>query len=218
MTSTSSSSTSISYCAWGDSQTKLLYSEYPYDCQAARIVQRLLAKGFGGGEVPSLHHRFLLPPPHPTVYTFQPKGSPRFYLCVAPSSFPSLPCHGLLEEMANEGTKGTPTSGILSSMMSQWSDGSKTTDPKIQALRKTLDETQETLIQSIDLLLQRGEKIEVLVDKAASLNESSHLFLKQSTAVKRMMCCKSVKATIGLVFLILVILGILALVLWLNFR
>jgi hypothetical protein len=63
----------------------------------------------------------------------------------------------------------------------------------------------------IEKVLDRQEKIELLVDKTDSLNQNAFKFKKSSTALKRAMCMKNLK--IGLVIGGVVVLLILVIVL-----
>ena len=58
---------------------------------------------------------------------------------------------------------------------------------QIVRIQRNLDETREVLHQTIDSVLQRGEKLEDLVDKSSELSSQSKLFYKQ--AKKANSCC-----------------------------
>lgn len=58
---------------------------------------------------------------------------------------------------------------------------------KIMKLNVQLAETKELLHQTIDKVLERGEKLDDLVDKSATLSAQSKLFYKQ--AKKTNSCC-----------------------------
>lgn len=68
---------------------------------------------------------------------------------------------------------------------------SLTTDPanadQIVRIQRNLDETREVLHQTIDSVLQRGEKLEDLVEKSGELSTTSKMFYKQ--AKKANSCC-----------------------------
>lgn len=70
--------------------------------------------------------------------------------------------------------------------------GSHVQDPqqadKLTKIQKDLDETKITLHQTIESVLQRGEKLENLVDKSSDLSMASQMFYKQ--ARKNNQCCK----------------------------
>lgn len=59
---------------------------------------------------------------------------------------------------------------------------------KLTKIQKDLDETKITLHQTIESVLQRGEKLENLVDKSSDLSMASQMFYKQ--ARKNNQCCK----------------------------
>ena len=58
---------------------------------------------------------------------------------------------------------------------------------KILKLDRQLTETKDILYKTIDAVLQRGEKLDDLVDKSAALSQQSKLFYKQ--AKKTNSCC-----------------------------
>ncbi len=58
---------------------------------------------------------------------------------------------------------------------------------KLLKVQKELDETKVILHQTIDSVLQRGEKLDNLVDKSTDLSMASQIFYKQ--AKKQNQCC-----------------------------
>lgn len=73
----------------------------------------------------------------------------------------------------------------LDELWNKFSDG-KNAD-KIQQIKTELDETKVILLNSIDELLERGEKISTLVDKTNQLNQDSFSFAKRAKKMNR--CC-----------------------------
>ena len=59
------------------------------------------------------------------------------------------------------------------------------------------------MVQNIEKVLERGEKIEVLVDKTDNLNQSSFAFKKRSTAIRRSMWWKNVRLILAIFVAIL---------------
>lgn len=59
---------------------------------------------------------------------------------------------------------------------------------KLSKIQKDLDETKVVLHQTIDSMLQRGEKLDSLVDKSSDLSMASQIFYKQ--AKKTNSCCR----------------------------
>ena len=58
---------------------------------------------------------------------------------------------------------------------------------QIMRIQKNLDETRDVLHSTIDSVLQRGEKLEDLVERSGELSAQSKLFYKQ--AKKANSCC-----------------------------
>lgn len=89
------------------------------------------------------------------------------------------------------------------------------TDPsadRIRAARANIDKTREIMIENIDKVLARGEKIEILVNKTALMSETAVTMRKTATKVKRHMWWKNAKLSLLLVGVILVIILIILLV------
>lgn len=86
------------------------------------------------------------------------------------------------------------------------------TDPnadRIKAARANIDKTREIMIENIDKVLARGEKIEILVNKTALMSETAVTMRKTATKVKRFMWWKNLKLSLVLFFVIVVILLII---------
>jgi len=88
-------------------------------------------------------------------------------------------------------------------------DQNKITEVKLQ-----ISKVKEVMVKNIDMVIDRGEKIEVLEQKSADLSDNANKFKKQSRSLKRAMWLKKLKtyACIGLFFA--VIITILALVIY----
>jgi len=59
---------------------------------------------------------------------------------------------------------------------------------KLTRIQRDLDETKVVLHKTIESMLERGEKLEALVDKSSDLSMASQMFYKQ--ARKTNSCCK----------------------------
>lgn len=73
-------------------------------------------------------------------------------------------------------------------------------------VRDQLAEVKEVMVENIEKVLARGEKIELLVDKTDALNQSAKRFQKQSRALKNVMWWKNIKMwiVVGLIVAILI--------------
>lgn len=97
-------------------------------------------------------------------------------------------------------------SRVLASQMKHFSE-SQDVD-KIMRAQGALDELKEIMVQNIDSVANRGEKLELLVDKTENLNASSVTFKKTSRNLARSMCLKNVKITIITVLVCVIVIYI----------
>eukprot|EP00727_Mastigamoeba_balamuthi_P006826 m51a1_g2764 putative Synaptobrevin (221) ;mRNA; r:990693-991847 len=89
---------------------------------------------------------------------------------------------------------------------------------KLRDARAEVEQVRSIMVQNIEKVLDRGDHIELLVDKTQTLSEHSLQFKKSSTTLKRVMWWKNVKlmiiiavvAIVLLYFLICIICGGLA--------
>uniref|UniRef100_A0A7S1CNB8 V-SNARE coiled-coil homology domain-containing protein n=1 Tax=Bicosoecida sp. CB-2014 TaxID=1486930 RepID=A0A7S1CNB8_9STRA len=72
-------------------------------------------------------------------------------------------------------------------------------------VREQIDEVRGIMVQNIEKVLQRGEKIELLVDKTDALSQSAFKFKKQAKQVKNVMWWKNVKIMCIIGFIIAVV-------------
>ena len=78
-------------------------------------------------------------------------------------------------------------------------------------LHPQVDEVKDIMTQNIDKVLERGEKIEILVDKTEELSSTADSFQKSSKKLKTQMWWRDKKWTIVIVLVILVVIGIIVL-------
>lgn len=82
------------------------------------------------------------------------------------------------------------------------------TDPKaassdkLGGVQQKIDATTKVMIENIDKIFERGEKIDLLVDKTEQLDQSAFKFERSAKELKRAMCCKRLK-TYLVVFVVL---------------
>lgn len=74
---------------------------------------------------------------------------------------------------------------------------------RIQKVKGDVDDLRIQVEQNIDKVLDRQEKIELLVDKTDELNNSAQQFKRKSTQLKRAMWWKNVKLWIVVIIVIL---------------
>uniref|UniRef100_A0A8C4NKI8 Vesicle-associated membrane protein 7 n=1 Tax=Eptatretus burgeri TaxID=7764 RepID=A0A8C4NKI8_EPTBU len=90
-------------------------------------------------------------------------------------------------------------SSVLASQMRYHSD-------KITQVQGQVDELKGIMVKNIDLIADRGEKLELLINKTESLVDSSVTFKRSSRNLARAMCLKNVKFIAVIVVVALIIL------------
>mmetsp|Transcript_72918 Transcript_72918/g.171445 ORF Transcript_72918/g.171445 Transcript_72918/m.171445 type:complete len:204 (-) Transcript_72918:34-645(-) len=96
----------------------------------------------------------------------------------------SASCGGTLKQDKNDGCMPFPPldEAIVKYQNPQEAD-------KIMQIQRDLDETKEVLYNTIDSVLERGQKLDDLIDKSDDLSMQSKRFYK--TAKKHNQCCKA---------------------------
>ncbi|KAF8979101.1 hypothetical protein BGZ46_005812 [Entomortierella lignicola] len=80
---------------------------------------------------------------------------------------------------------------------------------KIKHVQGEIEQVKDVMVHNIERVLERGERIELLVDKTDSLNHQAYAFKKRSTALKRAMWWKNVKLMMTLTAVTIFIIYIL---------
>lgn len=72
-------------------------------------------------------------------------------------------------------------------------------------VRSKLDAAKSVMVQNIDKVLQRGEKIELLVDESDALTRSANRFKRDARTLERHMWWKNLKVWLFIILLVLVV-------------
>ncbi|ODV94883.1 hypothetical protein PACTADRAFT_50734 [Pachysolen tannophilus NRRL Y-2460] len=118
---------------------------------------------------------------------------------ITDKEYPARPAHSLLNKILEEYLSLHPPSEWLSvetssaslefpdlnNYLSKYQDPSQA--DSILKVQRELDDTKIVLHKTIESVLQRGEKLDALVDKSEALSSSSRMFYKQ--AKKTNSCC-----------------------------
>jgi len=81
---------------------------------------------------------------------------------------------------------------------------------KLTEINDNIQQVKSVMIENIDKVLERGERIELLVDKTDQLDQSASKFKKHAKELKRSMCWKNAKLTIIIIFVLLIIAYVIA--------
>lgn len=138
------------------------------------------------------------------------------YLCMSTENFSRRIAFGFLKEIKTRFLSTYPSvltseatflcddfSRVLEQQMRYYSS-----DPSADQVRKVkgeIDEVKSVMVSNIEKVLERGERIELLVDKTENLESSAVQFKTSSTALKRSMWWKNIKLTIALVVVVLIV-------------
>ncbi|XP_061346284.1 vesicle-associated membrane protein 711-like [Gastrolobium bilobum] len=94
-------------------------------------------------------------------------------------------------------------SRVLSQQMEYYS-----TDPnadKINRIKGEMNQVRNVMIENIDKVLDRGDRLELLVDKTANMQGNTFRFRKQARRFRSTVWWRNVKLTIALIVTLLVI-------------
>jgi len=139
------------------------------------------------------------------------------YLCMADEEFGRRIPFSFLEDIKNRfksqyGDKGKQAqayamnedfSKVLQKQMEIFSDPNQ---DKITRVRGEIDEVKSVMVTNIERVLERGERIELLVDKTENLNQQAFQFKRQSTELKNAMWWKNIKLMMIMVVVVTAIL------------
>lgn len=80
---------------------------------------------------------------------------------------------------------------------------------KINLIQEEINKTSQSVHDSISLVIERGDKLENLVDKSDNLNENSILFKKQAKRLRWKMFIKNLKMTALLLLVVFIIIMVI---------
>ena len=95
---------------------------------------------------------------------------------------------------------------VLRDTLNEFNNNPNKIIDNISKVKDQIDDVREVMVQNISKVLERGEKIELLVDKTDKLNQQAFKFEKQSKKLKNVMYWKKVKmwASIALIVAVLI--------------
>lgn len=80
---------------------------------------------------------------------------------------------------------------------------------RVTETQMQVDDLKGIMVRNIDLVAQRGEKLELLIDKTENLVDASVTFKTTSRNLTRAMCMKNLKLTLVIVLVALVMIYII---------
>jgi len=80
---------------------------------------------------------------------------------------------------------------------------------RILQLRKDLSDVKDIMVSNIDKIIDRGQKIDILVDKTENLTAESVTFKKKAVELKRVMWWKNAKLMVLVVVVVIIIIYVI---------
>jgi len=149
------------------------------------------------------------------------------YLCMADEGFGRSVPFKFLEDMKNRfrssfGDRARTAhayafnadfQGIIRKLMEQANDPRNTAyrsaDRKMNEIHEEIGNTQKTVMESIEKVIDRGERLELLVHKSDDLQDNAIKFNSNAKKLKQRMLWKNIKMTLILFFIILILVYII---------
>lgn len=66
----------------------------------------------------------------------------------------------------------------------------------LRVARSEMDQVKQIMVENIDRLLERGERVNLLVDRTGEMSNSANIFNRQATHLQRKMWFQNIKVTI----------------------
>lgn len=96
-------------------------------------------------------------------------------------------------------------SRTLASQMRYFSDSNANSPDRIKEVKGQVDELKGIMVKNIDQIADRGEKLELLVDKTEDLSANAVSFKKTSRNLARSLWWKNIKITIIIVVVVIIV-------------
>eukprot|EP00118_Oscarella_pearsei_P025236 m.307801 g.307801 ORF g.307801 m.307801 type:complete len:219 (+) comp42848_c0_seq1:24-680(+) len=149
------------------------------------------------------------------------------YMCLADKEYKRSQAFGFLTEIKRRFSSGSTNlrqraltanayelhrdfSNVLANQMQRFN--MERMPDQLGTLQNQLDEVKDIMTQNIEKVLERGEKIEVLIDKTEELAHSAETFKKSSGQLRRQMWWKNKKWCIILIVVLLLVAGVITII------
>jgi len=146
------------------------------------------------------------------------------FLCVSTDGIAKRICFAFLERIREEFEKKYRGNNTLAKEYSRFMESEKnffSNNPdadKIRGIQTQVDQVKEIMMDNIEKVLARGEKLEDLDKKAEELMTNTSVFHKKSKKLKCEMFKKNMKLICIIVTVVLIILAIIGIILYTQFK
>ena len=132
-------------------------------------------------------------------------------LCLCEAAAPARVAFAFLAEVRDKFTRGykpveyeraiaysfnAEFSGVLSSQMQRF-NGDGAHDERVRRVREQLDDLKDVMVRNIDSLLNRGEALDILVEKTDRMQQAAFKFEKASERTAQLLWWKKVRCMAG---------------------
>ena len=142
-----------------------------------------------------------------------------FFLCLAEHGMPLRAAYGLLGSLKEKFLQNYASrweranayamsdfSHVISAELKHFNNPES---DKMNRLKENISDVKDVMRNNINKVLERGEKIELLVNKSEALAESATVFHKKAKKLKWAMCRENAKLWIIILVVILIVIGII---------
>lgn len=151
------------------------------------------------------------------------------YLCLADASMGKRVPYAFLHEIKRRFTSGALKTRakvcnayelrrdfgqVLSAQLTQYNRGDGQ-DPGLESVRKVQKEVEDVkgvMTKNIEKVLERGERLDILIEKTDNLEESSQSFKRSTVQLRRKFWWQNARNCIILIFVVFLLLGVIALI------
>lgn len=82
-------------------------------------------------------------------------------------------------------------------------------DTRVKRVQGELDQVRDVMNHNIERVMERGERLDVLIDKTDSLNQAALAFRQTSTTLRRRMWWKNARITVLLAVVTIIVIYML---------
>ena len=137
-------------------------------------------------------------------YNIQMDAQGTVYMCVTEEGFSRVTAFNFLDAIKKScgPLKNGGQSPLYAQLKRETDFFSDPKNDKVNKIRTEIDQVKDVMIENIDKIIERGEKIDTLVDKAGGLEQQSSQFKSNATTLKRKMLWKKILLIIVVVLVV----------------
>jgi len=130
------------------------------------------------------------------------------FLCVAEEKMQNRICFAYLErirQIFDPRRMQQPPPGFKKILKKEMDTYNDPNSDRIRSLQQKVDEVKGVMLENIDKVLERGQKLEEVLNRSENLSVHASAFRKKSSALKRQMCMGNFKLTAVIIVIALLV-------------